>query len=521
MDRSDTEESLISTSLHEQDSTVRYQYLIENVQDAVVEFEFVDGEPIVRKVNAAFEEIFGYESEDICNESLNDWIIPAEFEEQGRDIDSTTKDGEIASHQLTRKTADGHREFLHRSIPCDESESIDGIALYTDITERERIKQKRQLLTETSRCIGTAQTLRDGFETTLQSICDYTEWAYGEVWQPAATSDELKFVVGHTDDANCERFLKGSKDVTFASGSGLPGRVYESGAREWIADVSQESPSVFHRTELAAESGLHAALGVPVKTEDEESVVAVLVFFLRNSRDSDKDLVRDVTDVAKNLGGLVKRKQAEELVRRQNKQLEQFAHVISHDLRNPLNVAMGHTQMLSDDLESPHMEEVETAHERMRELIEGILTLARQGKSIEDPEPVSLAKCATQSWEMIQTNAGELAVETTQTVQGDKSRLQQLFENLFRNAIEHGSPTVTITVGDMHDGFYVADDGPGIPVEDRSSVFDFGQTTREDGTGFGLPIVKEIAEAHGWKVRIADSMHGGARFEIVGFGTGN
>ncbi|ELY68721.1 GAF domain-containing sensor histidine kinase [Natrinema versiforme] len=516
MTESDGEDSLTTAASSGHGAAARYQHLVENVQDAVVEFEFVDGEPIVRNVNDAFEETFGYEAGDIGGESLNDWIIPAEYAGEASDIDGATKDGETTSQQLTRRTADGLGEFLHRSIPCDESTSIDGIALYTDITERERAKAKRRLLTETSRCIGTAETLQDGFETTLQSICDYTEWAYGEVWQPAAASDELEFIAGHTDDADCDRFLERSEAVTFAPGSGLPGRVYESGRREWITDVSREPPSVFHRTETAAECGLRAALSVPVKTEDEESVVAVLVFFLRDARDSDEALVRDVTDVAKNLGGLVKRKQAEDLVRRRNEQLEQFAHVISHDLRNPLNVASGHLQMLSDDVENPHVDRVAAAHERMRELIEDLLTLARRGNAIEDPEPVSLATCAANSWEMIETDTGELTVETTRTVQGDASRLQQVFENLFRNAIDHCPPPVTITVGDCEDGVYVADDGPGIPEADRAAVFDFGRTTRADGTGFGLPIVKEIAEAHGWSIGVTDSARGGARFEIVG-----
>jgi signal transduction histidine kinase len=180
---------------------------------------------------------------------------------------------------------------------------------------------------------------------------------------------------------------------------------------------------------------------------------------------------------------------------------------------------MGHLQLLSDESESPQIEQIAMAHERMYELIEDILMLARQGESINNPEPVSLATCAAQSWEMIETDAGELTIETTRTVQADISRLQQLFENLFRNAIEYGPPTVTITVGDIRGGFYVADNGPGIPEAERTAVFDFGHTTREKGTGFGLPIVKEIAEAHGWTVKVTESVSGGARFEVVGCDT--
>jgi len=511
---SDGQETLNTVPTDSLHSKVGYQHLIENIQDAVVEFELVDSEPIVRDVNPAFEQTFGYDADDVCGDSLNDWIVPDHLAEQASELDSQTETGEIISQQLTRKTATGMREFLHRSIPYDGPETVDGIAVYTDITERVRAEQKRQLMTDTSRCIGEAETLQQGFETTLQSICSYTEWSYGEVWQPSHEGEELTFVVGYTEDPDCEPFHEASKSVTFRPGHGLPGRVYDSGSSEWIADVSQEPAKVFHRTDIAAEMNIHAAFGAPVMADGD--VVAVLVFFLRDPRDHDEVLITDVTDVANSLGGLVERKQVEETVRRRNEQLERFANVISHDLRNPLNVAAGHLDMLPGN---EHTAMVASAHGRMRELIDDILTLARQGRSIEDPQQISLADCAAESWSMIQAESATITINTTFTVEGDESRLQQLFENLLRNAIDHGPPDVTITIGDMKNGFYVADDGPGIPEEERSEVFDLGHTTRSDGTGFGLPIILEIAESHGWSVSVTDSDSGGARFEFVGVNT--
>jgi signal transduction histidine kinase len=75
---------------------------------------------------------------------------------------------------------------------------------------------------------------------------------------------------------------------------------------------------------------------------------------------------------------------------------------------------------------------------------------------------------------------------------------------------------VTVTVGDLDRGFYIEDDGPGIPETDREKVFEAGHTTSADGTGFGLSIVKEIVEAHDWEIRITDGTDGGARFEVTG-----
>ncbi|WP_254274240.1 sensor histidine kinase [Haloarcula marina] len=89
---------------------------------------------------------------------------------------------------------------------------------------------------------------------------------------------------------------------------------------------------------------------------------------------------------------------------------------------------------------------------------------------------------------------------------------------IFRNAIEHGGPTVTVRVGPLPDGdgFYVEDDGPGFPAIDDGNVFDTADTTSDDGTGFGLSIVREIATAHGWEVTATGGSDGGARLEFTG-----
>ena len=96
--------------------------------------------------------------------------------------------------------------------------------------------------------------------------------------------------------------------------------------------------------------------------------------------------------------------------------------------------------------------------------------------------------------------------------------MAQALENLFRNAIEHGGESVTVTIGVLDDkrGFYVADDGPGIPEAEREDVFDSGYTTSNDGTGFGLAIVSRICAAHGWDITATESESGGARIEITG-----
>jgi PAS domain S-box-containing protein len=210
------------------------------------------------------------------------------------------------------------------------------------------------------------------------------------------------------------------------------------------------------------------------------------------------------------------RKQYEHQLERQNERLERFASVVSHDLRNPLEVAFGRLEFAQETGETEHFEALERALDRMDALITDVLTLARQGETVDDAQVVAIDEAATEAWALVETADATLSVDTDMHILADLGRLQELLENVFRNAIEHGGDDVAITVGAFADGrgFFVADDGPGIDPEDREAVFDSGFSTSDDGTGLGLSIVRTIAEAHGWSVRAAESETGGARFEF-------
>ncbi len=205
--------------------------------------------------------------------------------------------------------------------------------------------------------------------------------------------------------------------------------------------------------------------------------------------------------------------QKEELVE-QNERLDRFTSVVSHDLRNPLNVAEGHLELLAEESDSEHIQKIRDAHDRMDDLIEDLLTLAQTGDSAMELETVSLEQTARKSWAAVATEDATLNVTGDRTVEADVDQLHQLLENLFRNAIEHGSHEVTVTVGTTTEGFYVEDDGQGIPESERAKIFEEGFTTTDDGTGFGLSIVSNVADAHSWEITVTDGADGGARFEI-------
>lgn len=152
----------------------------------------------------------------------------------------------------------------------------------------------------------------------------------------------------------------------------------------------------------------------------------------------------------------------------------------------------------------------------METLIDDQLSLARQRQPVGELEDIGLADLGQSCWANIDTQEATLVSETDRTVRADRSRFQQLIENLIRNAIEHGGEEVTVIIDDLPNGVYVEDDGPGMPVEERDDIFDPGYSRSEEGTGFGLTIVEEVAEANGWEVQVTEASGDGARFEITG-----
>ncbi|MDQ2073070.1 PAS domain S-box protein [Haloarcula sp. NS06] len=244
---------------------------------------------------------------------------------------------------------------------------------------------------------------------------------------------------------------------------------------------------------------------------------------------------------------ITEQKERERRLRIQNERLDSFASVVSHDLQGPLTTAQGHLELAQQEVTNEHLDSIDAAHERMQTLIDDILTLARDGREATTTEPVNLRTAATACWETIETENAVLEPDTDSIVLADPGRLRRLLGNLFRNCIAHGSESlpsqvqqdsmehgsigrsgqsggaendsgVTVTVGDIDDasGFYVADDGPGIPEDERKTVFEAGYSTASEGTGFGLAIVADIAAVHGWDISVTDSESGGARFEITG-----
>ena len=471
----------------------RFDTLFEVLTQPVVEVEFRDGLPIVLRVNRAFEEVFGYEEATMAGRSLDEFVVPPERQEEAVSINSRVQDGEVFAVEVTRQTADGEREFLLQNAVYPDSDVE--FAMYTDITERK--ERERELQRQNDR-------LQALFRNARSAVVEYTYY---------------------DDEAIVERVNSRFESVFGYEGETLVGEpldrfIVPSDERGSISDIDERVKRGEHLDEEVR----------------RETVDGVRTFILRNTPIDTGDRVRgyasyvDITQRKERERELERTKRrledSNEALRRKNERLEQFASVVSHDLRNPLTVARLQAEFAEESGGDEHFERLHTSHERMEAMIEDLLLLARAETSADTDGTVALASRAKRAWESVRTPGAKLELDLpgASEIRGDPELLGHVFENLFRNAVDHNDRPVTVRVGVLAEngertGFYVEDDGCGIDPDSAGQVTDYGYSTAESGTGFGLSIVAEFVDRHGWELTIDDSTDGGARFEIRWQGT--
>lgn len=467
-------------------------------------FYALDDEFRFTHVNDRAEELLQAPEHELIGENLwDEYPEAAEIDEVWGAFDTAMDTQESQSYDL-------FFEPLDFWVEATVYPSKSGVSVYfRDITER--MEREQEIKTRERALRNAYKIIVDGDRSLSSQIdallevgrdligTDYATFSHidGDLYEfeAVAVAASVELEGGETTDLVempiCERVLQTEHPLV-------------------LNDVGAEAPEL---DDSAWEIACY--LGAPVVVED--APYGTFCFYDLESRSEDfteweTTFVELLTDW---VGSELTQKRASEQLLRQNERLDEFASVLSHDLRNPLTVAGGRLELVRDECESTHLDGIEQAHERMETLIEDLLVLSREGDAVTDFEPVDLTTMAEECWTTVETADATLVTDIDCRVQTDPTRLKQLFENLIRNAVEHGGANVTITVGELDEGFYIEDDGPGIPESDRTEVFTAGFTTNAEGTGFGLSIVKRIAEAHNWEIGLSEATNGGTRFEII------
>ncbi|CCQ33606.1 signal-transducing histidine kinase [Halorhabdus tiamatea SARL4B] len=315
-------------------------------------------------------------------------------------------------------------------------------------------------------------------------------------------------------------------DSTIESGTYEAGTTHELGetwCRHVVADremlVVADAENSPYTDDVARDAtGLQCYIGDAVVVDGE--VYGTLCYSGEHplERDFTHDERRFVQLLTQWISYEIEREQHHQALDAQNERLTEFAGVLAHDLRNPLTGARGYTELVAESVSDPeatHLQTVLDSLDRMEHLITETLSLAREGADVGERQPVSLAEIAQRAWRTVGPESAVLAVENDRTIRADASRLQQLFENLFRNVDEHCEPGVRVTVEGTDEGFVVADDGPGLPPAIADSLF--GGSFGSERRGLGLLIVERVVSGHGWDGTV-ETGDEGTRFSFTSVG---
>ncbi|MFW6152795.1 MAG: sensor histidine kinase [Halobacteriota archaeon] len=196
--------------------------------------------------------------------------------------------------------------------------------------------------------------------------------------------------------------------------------------------------------------------------------------------------------------------------------LERIATVLDHDFADPLTVARGALELAQETDDPDHFARAHRAIDRIEHLVAGIERMARADEHIGRLELVELRTVVDEVWPAIDHEGATADVRDSRPIVADRYALEQLVFNLLSNAVDHGGAHVRVGCTDT--GFFVEDDGPGIPSALHDDIFAWGSSSRSDHKGIGLSIVTQICDAHGWEVDVTEGELGGARFEVIDLG---
>jgi len=372
--------------------------------------------------------------------------------------------------------------------------------------ERQRFEERLEGLHEVSQRLLTAETTTDVAQITMEMVVELFDHPVSAFWEYDANQDVLRPVT-ETDEA--VRVV--GEAPTFERGDALIWESFDSGEIRYYEDLTEQpgtyNPETPLRSEVHVPCGNHGIItssATEPRAFDEIDIESLRLL---------EALVTEAITAVKREEQLAERGEA---LQRQNDRLEEFADVVAHDLRNPMTGAVGFLEIARKTNESQHFDRVEQSLERMEELIEELLMIARGDRQAVNIRTHQLQPIVEEAWSYTDAPKATLSADDPLgEIQADETRLLQLFGNLFRNSVEHGGDDVTVEVGPLADegGFYVADNGPGFSEKQRTEIEAHGDTDEMSGIGIGLMSVTDVVEAHGWELSVPATDQG-ARIEI-------
>jgi PAS domain S-box-containing protein len=518
--------------------------------NASVGLHWVSADGTILRANQAELDLLGYTRDEYVGRNIMEFHSNREVIE---DMLERLRAGEVLRNYEARlRCKDGALKTVRidSSAYFEDGKFVHSRGFTRDITERRRTEHRLALQYAITRIVSRSIDFVEGTHEILETVCESLGWQVGVLWSVDHHEGSLRCVdLWHSPAIDVGDFECACVTTPFAKGTGLPGRIWESGKPAWIPNLKKDRN--FPRGPFAERSGLRAGFGFPILLGEE--VIGVIEFFSQEIRQPDRELLEMIGSVGSQIGQFQERKRAEEklahlLVRERsaradaekaNRLKDEFLATLSHELRTPLNAVIGWSRMLKSgrlDLESAThaIDVIERNAWAQKQIIEDILDVSRviTGKLQLHLGPVDLVSVVNAALDAVRPafDAKEIKIEThyqegLKIIAGDADRLQQVVWNLLSNASKftpaRGSVGISVTQDQNYAGIQISDTGPGVAPDFLPHVFERfrqadGSTTRlHGGLGLGLAIVRHLVELHGGLIAVENgSVRSGAVFTV-------
>ncbi len=459
--------------------------------------------------------------------------------------------------RMQHKDASWHWIFSRGKVfEFDETGNpVRAVGTHLDITDRLKQQGRLDFLTNIIIQSSETNTEKEFLRSVLSIICKYIHWSVGHayIWNP---DEELFESSGcwymKDDDMDHSEFRKVSEEFTFEIGQGLAGTIGETGAPEWIEDVSHDER--FLRSRKLEVNNMRSAFAFPIYVHSK--VCAVLEFFSTDIVEEGNELFLLWEAVGAQLSRAIEKhktskerevymlelKTAQEVAEQANKMKSEFLTNMSHEIRTPLNGIIGATDLLrrtgiTDD-QCKYLDLIYNSGDTLLVLINDILDLSKieAGELEIIPEPLNIRLLVEDTMQAISPRAEnkdiELVINISKhipaSIMADEIRLKQIMINLLGNSVkfvEKGYIAVSVTsekkdLENISLKISVKDTGIGIPPDKLKSIFDkFAQvdattTKKYGGTGLGLTITQKLVSMMNGEIGVDSEIGKGTEFWV-------